>query len=239
MFHRSFLCLLLLAGGMAGTEREIRTSPFDRLIPQVAVGGGWQTTMSVLNMDVGEVAFRLVFRTSDGRPWAVPLEGRGTASSFALTLTTGARDSLDQGWARIEVDCCYALAGFAVFRQRVTGRPDFEAVVPFSRPSNASFLLYDNTAGFTTGLSLANGYASAAAPLTMWVRDENGNVLATKSLNLPADGRLVTTLPALAPESGSRKGFIEISSPGAFGVLGLRFADGGSFTSFHSFEPRQ
>lgn len=226
--------------------RSIRTSPFDRLIPQIALGGGWQTTINILNMDAGDVSFRLVFRTSEGQPWSVPLEGRGSANSFefsirrgqSLAIVTGERSSLDQGWARIEVDCCFALAGFAVFRQRVAGRPDFEAVVPFSRPSGTSFLLFDNTAGFTTGLSLANGYPATASSLTIRARDAEGNPIATSTVVLAADGRNVSALPALLPETAGRRGSIEISSAGAFGVLGLRFADGGSFTSFNSFEPQ-
>lgn len=245
MTYRVFVCLLLPAFGLAASDREIRTSPFDRAIPQVALGGGWQTAINILNMDAGDVSFRLVFRTAGGQPWAVTLEGRGTMSSFpltvrrgqTLTLTTADRATLEQGWARLEVDCCFALGGFAVFRQRVPNRPDFEAVVPFARPAASSFLIYDNTAGFTTGLSIANGLA-AATPVLVRVRDADGNQIAQRELNLAADGRIVDALPALLPETAGRKGSLEFSTSGAFSLLGLRFADGGSFTSFNSFEPR-
>lgn len=245
MTCRVIVCLLVLACGLTAGEREIRTSPFDRAIPQIAFGGGWQTAINILNMDAADVNFRLVFRTSAGQPWTVTLEGRGTMSSFpltirrgqTLTLTTADRATLEQGWARLEVDCCFALGGFAVFRQRVSGRPDFEAVVPFARPDFSSFLIYDNTAGFTTGLSIANGLASATRVLVR-VRDADGNQVGQRELNLAADGRIVDALPSLLPETAGRKGSLELSSSGAFSLLGLRFADAGAFTSFNSFEPR-
>lgn len=245
-FARLLLLVCAFAGAAHSADREIRTSPFDRAIPQIALGGGWQTTINILNMDAGDVSFRLVFRTAAGQPWTVPLEGRGTASSFpitvrrgqTLTLATGERAELDQGWARVEVDCCFALAGFAIFRQRAASRPDFEAVVPFTRPANSSFLIFDNTAGFTTGMSLSNGYAGTPSPLLVRIRDAEGNQIASRTLNLPADGRIVGALPALLPETTGRGGSLEISSTGSFSVLGLRFADAGPFTSFNSFEPQ-
>lgn len=245
-FARSVLLLCALPVAVFCSDREIRTSPFDRAIPQIALGGGWQTTINILNMDAGDVSFRLVFRTAEGQPWTVPLEGRGSASSFpltirrgqTLTLATGDKAELDQGWARIEVDCCFALAGFAIFRQRVSGRADFEAVVPFTRPANSSYLIYDNTAGFTTGMSISNGYSGTPSPLLVRIRDVDGNQIASRTLNLPPDGRIVGGLPVLLAETAGRKGSLEISSTGSFSVLGLRFADAGAFTSFNSFEPQ-
>jgi hypothetical protein len=242
-FHFSFFLVLPLTV-MAG-DREIRTSPFDRAIPQVAFGGGWQTAINILNMDAAEVNFRILFRTPAGEAWAVPLAGRGSAAQFdirlrrgeSVTLTTEDQGGLQEGWARLEVDCCFALGGFSVFRQRVAGRPDFEAVVPFSRPAASSFLLYDNSAGFVTGVAVANGLPTVNGNLFVRIRDEAGNLLGTRDLQLPRDGRIVGALTQLLPETANRKGSLEISSTGSFAVLGLRFNPGGAFTSFNSFEP--
>lgn len=236
---------MLLLPALSAADRPLRTSPFDRVIAQVAAGGGWQTAIHLLNMESAAVPVKVVFRTPEGAAWQIPLVDRGTSSQFDLTLqpgqtillTTGDLPALQQGWARLEVDCCKAVGGFAVFRQRVAARPDFEAVVPLGRPSDASFLIYDNSAGFTTGLAIANGYAGVQTSLLIRVYDAAGSLLTTRDLNLAQDGRAVINLPQLIPETAGRRGSLEISSAGAFVVLGLRFQDAGSFTSFSSFEP--
>ena len=198
-------------------------------------------------MDESPVTIPLSFYTATGAPWKIELAGRGTAEKFDLvlqpkqtvTLTTAATSTLVQGWGRLDIPCCPDVAGFAVFRQRVQGRPDFEAVTPLADSySSRSFLAFDNTGGFSTGIALVNPSSYSSSVVTVNVRNENGDRVLLEQVTLPRLSKDVFSLPERFPVTDGKKGTIEFtSSPGQFSVLGLRFNPGGAFTSIHSWEP--
>lgn len=220
----------------------------DEVIPQFVYGGGWKTTLTLVNMDETAVNLPINFYTETGEAWGVDLEGAGRASSFNIaipsknTVTISSTDgdgTVRQGWALLNTPCCPRLGGFAVFRQRVTGRPDFEAVIPLGYIySTRSFLLFENTGGFQTGVAIVNPSRFSTATVTINIRDEQGARILLDQMTLRPLSKQVFSLSDRFPSTTGRRGSIELtSSPGNFTVLGLRFNPGGAFTSFHSLEP--
>jgi hypothetical protein len=124
----------------------------------------------------------------------------------------------------------------ATFRQRIAGRPDFEAVVPFS-PINETALVmpFDNRANFSTGIAWLNPDRSATASVQVSIRLPDSSILRLDSFTLLPGTKLVFAMPSRYPEAIARNGSIFVSTSGpAFSALGLRFNPDGAFTSFHA-----
>jgi hypothetical protein len=142
----------------------------DRVFPQVVNGGGWKTSFLLVNLENHPVTFQILFLTDDGNDMFVPVGGLGVVRQVSVTLDTagstefettgsssGSFDTLQQGWALLSQTTSDTIGGMAIFRQRVFARPDQEATVPIVSQFDSHFvLLFDNTAGFTTGLAVAN-----------------------------------------------------------------------------------
>jgi hypothetical protein len=217
--------------------------PGDNVIPQVADGGGWQTSCTFVNLDTKRLNFEVLFFTSDGGELALPFLGAGTASAVEISLpvsesitieTTGANAALSQGFGYIlRDDVEDGLGGLCVYRQRVSGRPDFEAVVPLvSELINRFVLLYDNTREFVTTMAIANPDIDPIQ-VTVTLRDEDANQLGAGTINLGPFRHEAFALSTRWPATAGRRGVIEFRSTGwGAAALGLRFNPSGAFTSF-------
>ncbi len=221
----------------------------DRVFPQVVNGGGWKTSFFLVNLENHPVTFQILFLTDDGNDMFVPVGGLGVVRQVSVTLdtagstefeTTGfsnaSLDTLQQGWALLSQTTSDTIGGMAIFRQRVFGKPDQEATVPIVSQFDSHFvLLFDNTAGFTTGMAVANPTVdSVSIPVT--IRDQSGNVIDHQFIRLDSYSHTAFNLPDLWFSTSGRRGAIEFQTSG-FGVaaLGLR-AGAAAFTSFNVLE---
>ena len=137
-----------------GTEAVSGT----RVLPQFVFGEGFISTLSFANMQTIPATVRVNFFNAEGAPMLV-----NGNSSRVITLPSKGSASIraddtgpqTQGWALIDMPD--GVTGHGVFRQRVQGRIDQEAVVMFSRTdSKLERFIYDQTAGFDTALVLLN-----------------------------------------------------------------------------------
>lgn len=234
-----------LAGAKAG--KSSFSLPGDSVIPQVVDGAGWKTTFVFHNVDTKTVRFRVFFLKSDGTDMSLPMVGQGAGVGITLTLpvaatavmeTVGDSTVLSQGWAYVDRENAGdGVAGLAVFRQRLAGKADQEAVVPIASEFGTRFILvYDNTQSYVTSMAIANP-DSVTAPVDVTIRDQNGAVVRQTTTNLRAFERQAFSTASVWPETANRRGSIEFrTGTGSFGVsaLGLRFHPSGSFTSFHT-----
>lgn len=171
------------------TNRDLGQAAGRRLIAQIADGDMWKTTVTLLNGEVTPGFMSLNFYRGDGTLFPVPFERIGTgstvegtvsASGSALLSTAGIANVLAQGW--VELAGSQGVGGLAIFRQRVPGRPDFEAASPIGRNVAASFLLpFDNSQGFVTSMALVNP-SNQAATVSVTIRDENGAQISTSTV---------------------------------------------------------
>jgi hypothetical protein len=238
-----------ITGGTNLIRPQVVVFAGDRVFPQVVNGGGWKTSFFLVNLESHPVTFQILFLTDDGNDMFVPVVGLGVVRQVSVTLdtagstefeTTGfsnaSLDTLQQGWALLSQTTSDTIGGMAIFRQRVFGRPDQEATVPIVNQFDSHFvLLFDNTAGFTTGLAVANPTVdSVSIPVT--IRDQSGNVIDHQFIQLNSYSHTAFNLPDFWFSTAGRRGAIEFQTSG-FGVAGLGLRAGAvAFTSFNVLE---
>jgi hypothetical protein len=223
--------------------------PPSGMFAQVASGGGWKTSFTLLNLLPGASGASLTFWNDDGTPLALPLT---FSPELGLLPTTGAStvfvipanglalvetelpeaSAAAVGWARLTAPA--GVAGAATFRYHSTAGPDLEAVVPLETRTPASFVLpFDTTAGFSTGVALANGSDTSTASVQLIARNAAGAQLLADSISLPVRGHTSFMLAAKYPSLVGILGSLEFQNPsgGNISVLGLRINETGSLTS--------
>lgn len=216
---------------------------------QVASGGGWKTSFTLLNLLPAASGANLTFWNDDGTPLALPLtfsQGLGVApttnssTDFVIPANGVAlvETELPQaaaataGWARLTAPA--GIAGSATFRYQSTASQDLEAVVPLETRTPGSFVLpFDNTAGLSTGVALANGSDTSTADVQVIARNAVGAQLLTDLISLPVRGHTSFMLAARYPSLDGTLGSLEFQNPsgGSISVLGLRISQTGSLTS--------
>lgn len=210
---------------------------------QVVSGGGWKTTMTLLNLSAITVNAQINLYADNGSPLTLPLTfpqfGLSTStSSINLTLSPNesvavqseaSTSSIGVGWA--DVQATGTLSGYSVFRLRSPGASDSEGTGSLdSRLSSSVVLPYDNTNGYQTGVALAN-QASTAQTITAILLDQNGVQLASSQINLPSFGHSSFYLNSQFSQSANQLGIIQFQSSGGVTGVGLRFSPTGTFTS--------
>jgi hypothetical protein len=222
--------------------------PPSGMFAQVASGGGWKTSFTLLNLLPGASGASLTFWNDDGTPLALPLT---FSPELGLLPTTGAStdfvipanglalvetelpeaSAATVGWARLKAPA--GVAGAATFRYHSAVGPDLEAVVPLETRTPASFVLpFDNTVGLSTGVALANGSDTSTASVQVIARNAAGAQLLADSISLPVRGHTSFMLAAKYPSLVGILGSLEFQNPsGNISVLGLRINQTGSLTS--------
>lgn len=217
-------------------------------VSQIASGGGWKTTLTVVNLLPAQNTVGLRFRGDDGGPLALPLiitqqgiSQPAMASSVDRTIEPGAQLLIESeapsasatlvGW--VEVISSGPVAGFAIFRQRGQNGRDSEGTAPLETSRSSSLMLpFDSTTGFSTGVALVNS-TNQAVIVTATIRDDSGAQIGLQAVALPAMGHTSFAVTDRFSTTSGRRGIIEFQNTagGAIAGLGLRFSSFGSFTS--------
>lgn len=217
------------------------------VLSQVASGGSWKTTISLLNVSGIAAQVHVRFVAEDGSDLDLPLTitqqgssvtqaGGAVDTSLAPNATLlieseAAVSTTSVGWA--DVQSSAALAGYAIFRQHGGDGHDSEGTSPLEPSGKGSVLVtYDNSIGYSTGVALVN-LAGVAANVTAIQRDDSGNELARDTIQLPAGGHTSFSVLDHYPALAGRRGVLEFQSDQTAGLtaLGLRFSPTLSFTS--------
>jgi hypothetical protein len=216
-------------------------------MPQFIFGGGspgWSSTLYLYNSGDSAAIFPLHYFNSTGNTMAGP--GTSGAASELQSITiqpkglavVEAPNSGQQadGWAAIELPANVQASG--VFRLSVAGAPDQEAVVPLSGNTSKDVLLvFDDRDDERTGVAVVNP-TTTDVTVTLTARDEQGQTIGTRTLNLPARSKSTFFLNESAGLSAmkGKRGTVQFTvSSGAVSVIGLR-ARGLAFTSVPTIE---
>lgn len=218
------------------------------VFPHLAVGGGWSTSLVLLNMTNTAVPFSQGFFDTNGQPLTVTIESvpdgqQLTANSIQGTLQPGASfnfklldggNGLQTGYSIIDYDSTNArLGGYAIFRASVTGLPDFEALVPLSAYDDYIFLMpYDNLNGFVTSMALLNPATDSGNQVFVSILDNDGNTLGTDTIDLAAGQQMAFSIPDKWAVTQNKVGAIlfECNTKRLSG-LGFRFNPGHAFAT--------
>jgi len=214
---------------------------------QIASGGGWKTTITLVNVSALPISVTLAFWVDNGQPLSLPYtvfqSGRstsGTGSSLGRTINPGTRVLIETeapalgpilvGWG--EVTSVGPIDGYAIFRQR-SQSGDSEGTASLSSGNSSSIVLpYDNTTGFATGVALINSTTDGII-IRATIRDDDGLQIGLDAIVLPAKGHTSFFVGDRFPVTSGRGGIIELQSTTGGGIagVGLRFSASGTFTS--------
>jgi hypothetical protein len=237
------LALALLLTSLALAENPLA-------IPHVADGGGWRSTITIFNSYAHEEArVQLKFRAGDGSLLDMPLLNYGLVRTLELELavdssvyleTAGVQPNVRTGWVEVnQLSGAVPVRAFAVFRQTVPGRPDFEAISLGTRAASAITFPFDNTSGSTTSFAAANLGNTACSVAVSPIRDEAGRSLAPAPravFSLLANGHTSFISTDLMPELAGKRGYLQFypsfgCGSGGIAMVGLRFNSFGPFTN--------
>jgi hypothetical protein len=218
------------------------------VLSHIAAGGDWTTVISLINTSASAVSLTVNLHADDGSALTLPLTSTlqgvtqtPTASSVSATLNPNATLVISMGrqiattvvgWA--DVVSSGPVNGYAIFRTTSGGLPS-EGTVPLQTQFTSKLVLpYDNTAGFVTGVAIAN--LSTSGTVTAVMYDQNGTLLGAQSINIPGNGHASFVLPERLPLTAGKQGIVIWQSTGGNGLsgLGLRFSSVGTFTSVPS-----
>ncbi|HUI77646.1 MAG TPA: hypothetical protein VLY24_07005 [Bryobacteraceae bacterium] len=210
------------------------------VIPQVADGGAWQTTLVLTNPNTEAALVSLEFYQSTGggatQSWNLPLLETSTKQELTLppggTLflhTPGTGPTTTVGWG--QVLSFWTISCYAIFTQRVSGRPDQNGTAEGVSSYSHLLVPFDNTGGLVTSLAVANSSLSSAA-IYVTFQSTDGAVSHLPPISIPALGQMTFALPQQFPSTSAKGGLLEFYAPtGAISASALRFNPGGAFTA--------
>lgn len=216
-----------------------------RIIPQVADGEAWSTTLVLLNTNrTGPAKASLsFFREGAGNistTWPITMKNGSSFQNIQLPPggstfleTSGTASSLTTGWAKLDAEA--GIEGFAIFKQRVAGRQDQEGTALADSLTSNVYVPFDNADGNVTGLAIVN--AGGAQPIPVWFRDSLG-LFATDSISLPLNGHAAFASTEKFPRITGLSGLAQFDGgANPLSVIALRFNSSGAFTSLPAFAP--
>ena len=213
---------------------------------QIAYGGSWQTTFTLLNLSASDLAsVTLSFFGDNGSPLNAPVQGFGNTSAYTFAIAAGGASNVvlstgssttTQGWASMSV-ASGIVRGQASFRFVLPGGQISEAVVPLAESGSTACIIpfpvvpgatpailvpFDNTTGqYVTSFAIAN---TSNTPLAVAIEfDDQSNVqLVTDTLQLAINQHMAFVSPQTYQVLAGKKGILRIrESASSVTVLGL------------------
>lgn len=218
---------------------------------QVAAGGGWTTSLYLVNQISSAVPATVNFWADQGTPLALPftVTQAGSAqmqSGSTVSTTIGANSTVliecasssdsFTGW--VEVASATPIGGYGVFHYLSPAGVPSEGTVPMETNYQTAFLLpYEAKNGFGMGLAVANLEASQATQVTVSSWGQDGAAQSGTSFNLLADGHKSLMLSDLVPAATGDRGLLRFTSSGGnIAGLGIRVNPAGAFASTKALE---
>jgi hypothetical protein len=210
-------------------------------IADVLDGAGWSTTFIIQNVDSVPVNYAFNFWTDAGTALALPfasgapgtLSGTLGVGGITYVSTAGISPTLIQGWAEAAASGNIAVA--ALFRYTAPGVPDSQGSVNATLSGSNIYMPFDNSAGYMTGVAMANTNATQPLSISMIFRTDTGTQ-STGQITLPPHSHSAFVLASGFPTTAGVRGSIQfITSTPDLTVLGERFTPSLSFTTLNPF----
>jgi hypothetical protein len=217
------------------------SSPQTQVIPQVADGAGWSTTIVLTNTTTGDLPVTLNFNqaVSNGAgvttPWSPPFQESSLlsftipAGSSIFLRTPGNATDLSQGWAELVADS--RVTGYAIFTSQSAGGRAQDSTAPAVSASSRILVPFDNSSGLITALALVNPSPSAET-VSVNFRTSDGATSTATAPNLPSQGQITFLMPQQFPDTAGKSGLAEFYvSSGTISIIALRANPSGAITS--------
>jgi len=250
---KKVLLWLTLVASVACAQ-EVTTKGQSAVVSQVVDGDGWQTWITLSNIDATPSQYIVYFFKNDGTPMPLTTDqtvtGNGTfvfgilPAHGAITIKTpGTSATLTEGWAKVQtvfnipgggVAPGATIAGSALFlRPQSASRPTETAEpLDFSQAQRWAFP-FDHTNGYTTGLALLN-QSDMTDSVSMTFYDESGVVLMTlPPFNMVTgqhEALTLTNSPDFSSTIGHRGTAVIQTTGPSINMLGLRTSPAGDIS---------
>lgn len=204
-----------------------------KTISHIADGGGWRSSIILVNTDSVPAQYTVSFWDDTGSPYVPPLASGSATGSISVggaTIIESAdtASTLSEGWA--QVTSSQSIGGTAIFRNDPSGQ---EAAVPLLTSGGIALEIpYQTGSGLSLGIALANPSQTQTANITELIRDENGNQLSSRTLTLAPLNH--TAFNPTFPANTTGGGVVEYDSNVSIYALGIRAASEGTGLAFTS-----
>ncbi len=197
--------------------------------PHLAVGAGWQTTITYINYSAQEVSCQTEFLSDDGAPLLVSFPELGTVVDRTDDLPPGwsiheetnveLNAPLAPGWAR--ATCSGPVKASLLYRRFEGGLPTGEAGVNATTVPATRFVTFaeQGEGQYGTGVAYANQSATSAL-VTFTAKDADGETLASVVRTLLPGGHGAQNMEGLFDLS-SFTGSLEVTSTAPIVSLSL------------------
>jgi hypothetical protein len=211
------------------------------IIPQIADGGAWQTTLVLTNTSASPASASLSFfeEISVGTTQAWNLQFLEVSNTQNLSIPAGATiilhtqdnpsASTNTGWAQMQSST--AVSAYAIFTQHVPGRQDQDGTAPAAPAASRILVPFDNSNGFVTTIAIANTTA-VSENISVNLLPNSGVISSPSPITLPGQGHAAFALPTQFAATNGISGTLEFYiANGSFSILALRFNPTGAFTA--------
>jgi hypothetical protein len=247
LFCFATACLLPVAASAADGSIQPAHQRLDnaRIFPYFAAGGGWESTVTLMNLFEEDIGYRVRFYTATGQPAQVTFRTNDGTMTTASEVQGELQDDnsdrivivdagpLQVGWAELEYDGESRIAGVLTFRQRVSGRPDFESSVLLTRHDQTTlYMPFNNTQNFATTVAITNPSMDNATTVQLRVWDAEGSQLLTREIQIFPRTTVAFSLRDQYPELNGRSGQLRLDGSGdRLSAIGFLFNPAGAFSS--------
>ena len=206
-------------------------------IGQVVDGGGWTTLFAIVNLDAVALNYTFNFWEDNGSAWPIPIlngspglvVGTLAPGSVAFAQTQGTAAATSQGWAEIASSGHVGVE--AIFKYSPTSSLNSQGTFNAIASSSSIYMPYDNTAGYTTGVAIANTNATNTITVTMTIATDTGSAT-SQSVTLSPHAHTAFVMPTQYPGTAGTRGAIRFTaSTPDITVSGFRYTPSLSFTS--------
>ena len=249
---------IVLVAALAATAayaQQTETSGQPGVITHVVDGDGWQTSVSLNNIDGQPSQYKLSFFTETGVPLSLQTNlGTGTfvygtipARGSVTIITAGTDVTLTQGWAKLETNFQVPgpgfvtanganIAGTVLFLRPPTVLRPIEVSEPIDFSQTQKWVLpFDHLNGYSSGLALVNPAVYQDISILITFFNESGNLIGSSdSFTLLRGNHFSFTATDRYPLTIAQRGTVVIessSTSSALNVLGFRVSPTGFFTS--------
>jgi hypothetical protein len=200
------------------------------VIPQVADGDGWASTIVLTNTTADTSQVSLVFY-SGGQAWTPPfLDGVNPASlslpaaSTLFISTTGTAKILTQGWAELTGAAAGAVVAYVIYTYtsgpngQNTSQGTAQAVTTASR----ILVPFDNTGNLATEIAVVNPNPSQVS-IQVNLKTSDGTVSTGTTLTMAGEGQMAFAMATQFPATKGQSGLAEFyANPGSFAIIALQ-----------------
>ena len=211
------------------------------IIPHVADGGVWQTTIVLTNTTASPASASLSFfqETSGNatQAWNLTFVENVNAQSLSIgagsTLflhSTGTAAATAQGWGEMTADS--GVVVYVIFTSRVPGQSAQQGTVSAGSSGTRILMPFDNTSGLVGAIGIANTGGTPIA-ISVNIRTSNGAVTQGTLPTIPTQGHAAFVISQQFPATAGLGGLAEFYvSSGAFSAIALSYnVSSGAFSS--------